>query len=84
MSTKNKRTLQEKTHPIKSRGKLRTLTIEVDDPTEVLFATRQTLRLGLGPDGIPLRVRESLGQFLLAGKGFGGVVTEPGGSKWGI
>jgi hypothetical protein len=31
VSTKNKWTLQEKTHPIKSRGKLRTLTHQAGD-----------------------------------------------------
>jgi hypothetical protein len=41
--------------------------IAVDDPTEVLFQTRQTLRLG--PDAIPLRVRMRLAQFLLEGRG---------------
>lgn len=43
--------------------------IQVDDPTESLFVKRQTLRLG--PDGIPLRVRESLAEFLLAGRNGG-------------
>jgi hypothetical protein len=59
--------------------------IEVQEAKRVLWAMMRTLRLG--PDRIPLRVRESLAEFLLAGRGSGAVGDRESGAgriKWGI
>jgi hypothetical protein len=56
--------------------------VQVEEPKRYFFVMMRTLRLG--PGGIPLRVREPLAEFLLAGKATGGVVVQESGAKWGI
>ncbi|HWB33552.1 MAG TPA: hypothetical protein VG714_10280 [Acidobacteriaceae bacterium] len=54
--------------------------IQVEEPRRWLFLMTQRLRLG--PDRIPLRLREPLAQFLLEPRG--GVTEGASGVKWGI
>ena len=56
--------------------------VVVEEPRRYLFVMMRTLRLG--PDGIPLRMREPLAEFLLAGKTTSGVAGQGQGMKWGI
>jgi uncharacterized membrane protein YgcG len=69
--------------------------IQVEDPQRWFFF--MTRRLRLGPDRIPLRVREALADFLLetrggmggglgggAGGSMSGGLSDSGGMKWGV
>jgi len=56
--------------------------VVVEEPRRYLFVMMRTLRLG--PGAIPLRVREPLAEFLLAGKTASGVAVQDRGMKWGI
>ncbi len=56
--------------------------VVVEEPQRWFFF--MTRRLRLGPDRIPLRVREQLAEFLLETRGAGGNVSQPDGAKWGI
>lgn len=60
--------------------------IQVEEPQRWFFF--MTRRLRLGPDRIPLRVREALADFLLEARGasgsLSGGLSDSGGMKWGI
>ena len=56
--------------------------VVTEEPRRYLFLMVRMFRLG--PSGIPLRVRESLAEFLLEGKAASGMPGQASSMKWGI